>query len=297
LLEHGFIRKENTMADQQSDANETSTGHVASEASYLDRHFEAARPEYEAMLLSVGIKPGWRVLDAGCGGGSFLPLLADLVGPAGYIRALDLAPENIANVDARITAGSFSCAVETGLGSVVSLAYPENSFDAVWCANVTQYLDDKELTTALTEFLRVVCPGGLVSLKEQEATSFLMYPSDPALLWHVFEADRPRSVQVRGVLRAHGLHNWLKKLGLVEVWQRTTLIERWAPLRPVERESISDILSIMADFAEEGGVPEVDLAIWRMLRDPTSPENVLNHPEFYWREGHVVTVGRVPRDI
>jgi len=282
------------MAGQQSDAYETSTGHVASGASYLDRHFESARPEYEAMLLSVGIKPGWRVLDAGCGGGSFLPLLADLVGPAGYIRALDMAPENIAKVDARITAGNFACTVETELGSVVSLTYPDNSFDAVWCANVTQYLSDQELTTALTEFLRVVRPGGLLSLKEQEATPFLMYPADPALLWRAFEADRARSIQVQGVLRAHGLHGWLKKLGLAEVWQRTTLIERWAPLRPIERASISDILSIMADLAEEGEVPEADLGIWRTLRDPTSPENILNHPDFYWREGHVVAVGRVP---
>lgn len=121
-----------------------------------------------------------------------------------------------------------------------------------------------------------------------------MYPADPALLWRAFEADRARSIQVQGVLRAHGLHGWLKKLGLAEVWQRTTLIERWAPLRPIERASISDILSIMADLAEEGEVPEADLGIWRTLRDPTSPENILNHPDFYWREGHVVAVGRVP---
>jgi arsenite methyltransferase len=47
------------------------------------------------MIRSVGIKPGWRVLDAGCGGGSFLPLLAELVGKDGNVSALDPAPENI----------------------------------------------------------------------------------------------------------------------------------------------------------------------------------------------------------
>jgi 2-polyprenyl-3-methyl-5-hydroxy-6-metoxy-1,4-benzoquinol methylase len=64
-------------------ATTTSTGHAQSSADWLDLHFEDCRPEYEAMLRSVGIAPGWRVLDAGCGGGAFLPLLAELVGPGG----------------------------------------------------------------------------------------------------------------------------------------------------------------------------------------------------------------------
>ncbi len=63
------------MTDRHS-RKETSTGHGLSEGSYLDSHFETMRPEYEAMIRSVGLTSGWSVLDAGCGGGSFLPLLA-----------------------------------------------------------------------------------------------------------------------------------------------------------------------------------------------------------------------------
>ena len=83
------------MTDQRSldhRSTTTSTGHDLSEGSYLDAHFEAMRPEYEIMIRSVGIQPGWRMLDAGCGSGSILPLLAELVGEGGHISALDLAP-------------------------------------------------------------------------------------------------------------------------------------------------------------------------------------------------------------
>ena len=73
---------------QQSDKLTTSTGHAASEANWLDQHFAAAQPEYEATLRSVGIEKGWQVLDAGCGGGSFIPLMSELVGQDGYIDAL-----------------------------------------------------------------------------------------------------------------------------------------------------------------------------------------------------------------
>ena len=37
----------------------TSTGHMASEAAWLDHHFESARAEYEEALRFLGIKPGW----------------------------------------------------------------------------------------------------------------------------------------------------------------------------------------------------------------------------------------------
>ncbi len=70
-----------------------------SETGWLDTHFEACRPEYEAQLRAVGIQPGWRVLDAASGAGSFLPWLADIVGPGGQLAALDLTPENVTTVE------------------------------------------------------------------------------------------------------------------------------------------------------------------------------------------------------
>jgi 2-polyprenyl-3-methyl-5-hydroxy-6-metoxy-1,4-benzoquinol methylase len=58
-------------------------------------HFAACAEDYLAASRGVGIERGWRVLDAGCGGGSFLPWLAEIVGPDGWwLAALDLAPES-----------------------------------------------------------------------------------------------------------------------------------------------------------------------------------------------------------
>jgi arsenite methyltransferase len=87
-------------ASGEFDAHASSTGQALTGADWLDVHFEAERPEYEQMVRSVGIQPGWRVLDAGCGGGSFLPLIAEAVGPVGRIAALDHAPDNSARGEA-----------------------------------------------------------------------------------------------------------------------------------------------------------------------------------------------------
>src|SRR3712207_4205101 len=80
----------------------SSTGRALSSAEWLDDHFVACRPEYEAMLLSAGIQPGWHVLDAGCGSGGYLEVLTDLVGPEASVTSLDLDPEHVAQIGQRL---------------------------------------------------------------------------------------------------------------------------------------------------------------------------------------------------
>ena len=50
------------------------------------------------ILKEVGIKPGFHVLDYGCGPGSYIVPLAELVGKSGRIYALDIHPLAIQKV-------------------------------------------------------------------------------------------------------------------------------------------------------------------------------------------------------
>jgi len=79
----------------------------------------------------------------------------------------------------------------------------------------------------------------------------------------------------------------------VDTWQRTTPIERWHPLRAVEREYLGETLGYFAKMAE-GNVPEDDRATWRRLRDPGAADYLLDDPDFYYCEANVVAVGTVP---
>lgn len=278
------------------DSTKTSTGHELSEGSYLDSHFEAMKPEYEAMIRSVGIKSGWKVLDAGCGGGSFLPLLAELVGSTGHISAYDLAPENIERVDALVENRQFPCSIETRVGNLTSLPYEDNRFDVVWCANITQYLTDDELSKMLAEFRRVVRPGGFVAVKEYDLCFNLFTPFDPTMMWRFYDAVRHHIPPVQGGLRAFQLPTWLKQAGLVNVGFKSFLCERKAPLRPVEREFIGTILNVHAQAAESVDLPEQDMLAWRELGNFDLPDHILKHPDFYFREGSIVVVGQAPEN-
>jgi arsenite methyltransferase len=278
---------------QPGHAHASSTGQAMTGVGWLDVHFESARPEYEAQLRAVGIEPGWRVLDAACGAGSFLPWLAEIVGPRGRLDALDLAPDNVAAVEGRLKGWGLGCPVEATVGTVLALPYPDGHFDAVWFANSSQYLSDEELATALAEFRRVVRPGGLVAVKESDLIRVL--PAPPGLVLHHLEATaKGGNGQRQGVLRNATLPDWLRRAGLVAVQRWTTLIQRAAPLPPATRQLCRHFLAMYASEAVALDLPAADRACWSTLRDPAALERLLDDPDFYFAEGNILVVGRVP---
>ncbi|HEY8597621.1 MAG TPA: class I SAM-dependent methyltransferase [Thermomicrobiales bacterium] len=269
------------------------------DAEWLDTHFAACQPEYEAQLRAVGIKQGWHVLDAGCGGGSHLPLLAELVGPSGKIAAFDLEQANLDAALALLSRLDCPSPVVPQRGSITALPYPDNAFDAVWCANVVQHLDDAALAVALAEFRRVVRPGGLVAVKDMDMSLWRIAPADPLLIAALSRAslrerESTAARETHGSLRGRTLRSYLNGAGLAETWQRTTLIERWQPLRPVERRLWTEWLAHLAALAGARGLAGEELAGWEAVADADAPGHPLNDPNCYLCEGQVLAVGRVP---
>ena len=279
--------------NERSPVAATSAGHIGVAASYLDHRFLAMQPEYEAMLHNVGIERGWRVLDAGCGGGAHLPLLAELVGWRGRIHALDLAPENIAVVQHLARTGELACALETHVASVLEVPLPDASVDAVWNAHVSQYLTDVDLRRMLHEFRRVTRPGGIVTIKEIDGALFQIRPIPATLMWHLFESAQSGGVrQLAGVLRTETLPRFMREAGFANITAKSTLITRRAPLRDVERQCLHEIMQMLAQFACAARLPAAELQQWRSYADPDSPAYVLDAPDFCWCETQTVVTGQ-----
>jgi len=290
--------KQECMAEQEnSDAalQKSATGQPLACTAWLDAHFEQSRSIYEAIVAATPLEPGWHILDAGCGPGSFIAALAGRVGPTGALSALDLDAANLAVAEQRVTASPVGCPVSFTMGSVTNLPFPDNTFDSVWCANVSQYLTDDEFHTALAEFRRVVRPGGIVAIKEADGASLHYDPIDIGLFRRLnLQGLALGNVQAHGVIRAAIMRRWLERAGLVDVWQRLFLEELWAPLTDLEREGAGTFLRYLAAAAERTAIPEEDRAFWRAQRDPADPAALVNHPEFYERGGYVLAVGVSP---
>ena len=132
---------------------------------HLDGHFNMAYEAYKALLRELNIKEGQHVLDAGCGTGSFLPWIAEYVGPKGKIHAIDIAADNVSLAQKRMHQAQLQCPTIIEQGDLLNLPYESNMFDAVWCANVSQYFSDDHLEKMIGELIRVTPLGVSLRLK------------------------------------------------------------------------------------------------------------------------------------
>jgi len=113
----------------------------------------------------LGVRPGDRVLDMGCGAGRHAFELyrrgADVVALDEDAAALDeVAALFAAMADAgQVAAGG---AATTVVGDALALPFPDGSFDSVVSAEVLEHLPVAE--PAIAELARVVRPGGLVAV-------------------------------------------------------------------------------------------------------------------------------------
>src|SRR5439155_1834557 len=133
----------------------------------LVRQAAMHREQSAALLDRIGVRPGWRVLDLGCGPLGILDLLSERVGPAGEVVGLDREPQTVA------MARDF--AAERGLGNVRIAAgdagatgLPRGSFDLVHARLVLVTVPDPE--RILAEMVALARPGGVVVVQDIDAT-------------------------------------------------------------------------------------------------------------------------------
>lgn len=147
-----------------------------------DRHwwYRGRRRIVIGVIGRLGLSPGIRILDAGCGSGGELDELARW----GSVSGLDSEPAGVAAARARGHE-------DVRLGVVEQLPWPDGTFDLVTCLDVIEHTPDDART--LTELRRVTRPGGRL---------LVTVPAHPAL-WSAHDvASHHYRRYTRGSLRA-----------------------------------------------------------------------------------------------
>jgi len=114
------------------------------------------------ILKEAGIKTGFRVLDYGCGAGSYVPAVSELVGPSGKVHALDIHPLAVQSVQ-RLVSKRGLTNVETIL-SDCQTGLPNESLDVALLYDI--YHDLARPGDVLNELHRVLKPDGILSFND-----------------------------------------------------------------------------------------------------------------------------------
>ncbi|KAJ6541730.1 S-adenosyl-L-methionine-dependent methyltransferase [Mycena capillaripes] len=134
-----------------------------------------------AYLLS-SLAPNMHILDVGCGPGTITVDLANLV-PEGHVTGIERSAEDVLQKARDEAAAQSVTNITYAIDDVLSLSFPDSSFDVVHAHQVLQHVPDPVL--ALREMMRVAKPGGIVAARDTDFSAMAWHPkSEGVSLWH-----------------------------------------------------------------------------------------------------------------
>lgn len=192
-----------------SSVDQTSDPHFFIEFLEARKTVEGEREVKELIIELLGLKPGARVLDIGCGLGDDAREIAAIVGASGRVVGIDPSETMITESKKR-TAGP-ALPVEFLIGDVRKLDFPDASFDFVRTDRVLMFVP--EITQAISEIVRVLRPGGRVVASEIDHEMHFQdshFPDISRRVYSVFAANQPQprlGRQLHRLLAERGLRN------------------------------------------------------------------------------------------
>ena len=110
-----------------------------------------------ALLDSITIESGQRILDIGCGTGTLAILIKKLY-PDAVVIGLDPDPKALARAQRKARLAGVSVHFDQGFSD--KLPYPEESFDRVFSTFMLHHLEPDQKEKTVCEVRRVLMPGG-----------------------------------------------------------------------------------------------------------------------------------------
>jgi SAM-dependent methyltransferase len=136
-------------------------------------------------LKFAGIRPGWRVLEVGCGTGVVCRDLARIVGPRGAVVGVD--PSRVLVAAARRLAREHRLPgrVRFQVGDGARLTFRDGTFDGALAVTVLLHVPKPE--AIVSEMIRVTRPGGIVAVQDQDYGTLALEHPDRALTRRILE--------------------------------------------------------------------------------------------------------------
>jgi len=130
----------------------------------LDNRFTETVAGTKVTLHRIGLLPGERGLDIGCGSGRLSLPAAQRVTPAGEIVALDIQPAMLGKLQQRLKTNGVTNVTPVKADITKPGILSGEQFDRVWLVTVLGEIPDQ--LAALQNIHRLLKPGGTLSITE-----------------------------------------------------------------------------------------------------------------------------------
>lgn len=140
----------------------------------LIRSYQRRSVTKEAAFLVSYLRPGVSLLDCGCGPGTITAGLANLIAP-GQVTGIDKEAGQLDRASAYARNQDVTN-VHFQEADIYQLPFQDESFDVVFMHALLQHLQNP--LKALKEAIRVLKPGGIIGVRDDDQGSLIMAPHD-----------------------------------------------------------------------------------------------------------------------
>jgi SAM-dependent methyltransferase len=251
-----------------------------------------AEPELRQLIRGLGLRPGMRVLDAGCGTGEALNWLLDEVGPTGTVVGLDLAAAHV-----QIARQRASPQLQVVQGDLLQASFAPASFDFIWCVNTINHLHDPVVgVKRLSVLLR---PGGRIALGQSSLLPDMYFAWDSRLERLVNDGVRQYyreryRLDERDLASVRSLVGVLRQAQVRGVSPRTVMIERVSPVDgATEAYLVEGIFRATWGERMRPYLSEDDYARLAHLCDPWDSRYALKRQDFHFLQSFTLAMGEI----
>ena len=193
-------------------------------------------------LLGLTSVQGKKILDAGCGPGTYGLMLAK---QGNEVIGVEIAPGGVKVANERAKQKNVNFKAQTG--DLEKLPFPDNTFDVCYCGWVLHHFPD--IDAAVSELVRVLKPGGKIAMAEPNescmALRFSRWVEDLPLMrgWVLKEGwDTPNRT-----INKHNVYlTALSKCGIIDINLNSCYPGGMPPLPPKSKNGIKAFLSLVA---------------------------------------------------